>query len=87
MGGSCATGSSPLATAGALDLPWIPSLVFQALHTGAPWSIRPTWHAFIHSPDLLLGGQAGTVAVLLAGGAVIGAMTRGGLSDRQTAWR
>ncbi len=25
-----------------LYLPWAPSLVFQALHTGAPWSERPT---------------------------------------------
>ena len=25
-----------------LYLPWAPSLVFQALHTGAPWSLRPS---------------------------------------------
>jgi mannosyltransferase len=26
-----------------LYLPWLPSLVFQALHTGAPWSVRPSF--------------------------------------------
>jgi mannosyltransferase len=25
-----------------LYLPWVPSLLFQALHTGAPWSLRPS---------------------------------------------
>jgi mannosyltransferase len=30
------------AAAAILYLPWVPSLVFQALHTGAPWSQRPS---------------------------------------------
>jgi mannosyltransferase len=30
------------AAVGALFLPWAPSLAFQALHTGAPWSVRPS---------------------------------------------
>ena len=32
----------PFAIVAALYVPWLPSLVFQALHTGAPWSVRPS---------------------------------------------
>jgi hypothetical protein len=35
-------GLEPLAVVGVLYLPWVPSLVSQALHTGAPWSIAPS---------------------------------------------
>jgi mannosyltransferase len=35
-------GLGPLAVVAVLYLPWVPSLVFQALHTGAPWSQRPS---------------------------------------------
>ena len=31
-----------LAAVAVLYVPWVPSLVFQALHTGAPWSHRPS---------------------------------------------
>ena len=49
-------------------LPWVPTLIDQALHTGAPWATRPTPKKLIHAPDALLGSFAGTIAVLLAGG-------------------
>jgi hypothetical protein len=35
-------GLAPLAVVAVLYLPWVPSLVFQALHTGAPWSLSPS---------------------------------------------
>jgi mannosyltransferase len=35
-------GLIPLAAVAVLYVPWIPSLVFQALHTGAPWSTSPS---------------------------------------------
>jgi mannosyltransferase len=35
-------GLAPLAVVAALYVPWLPSLIFQALHTGAPWSLRPS---------------------------------------------
>ena len=35
-------GAIALAAVTVLYLPWVPSLVFQALHTGAPWSLPPS---------------------------------------------
>jgi mannosyltransferase len=35
-------GLAPLATAAVLYLPWVPSIISQALHTGAPWSVPPS---------------------------------------------
>src|SRR3954469_12130156 len=54
-------------TAGVLYLAWVPSLIFQALHTGAPWATPPPLKSLLHAPDLLLGGDAGTAALILAG--------------------
>lgn len=51
-----------------LYLPWVPSVIFQALHTGAPWATAPSLKTLLHAPDLLLGGAAGTVVLLLAAG-------------------
>lgn len=67
----------------ALYLAWLPSFVFQALHTGAPWSQPPSPAALLQAPDRLLGGEAGTVAVLLAGGAGLVALARDGGRDRR----
>jgi len=55
-----------------LYAPWLPQLLFQAQHTGAPWSQRPTLADLTQAPARLLGAVA-QVALLLAGGA--GAMT------------
>jgi hypothetical protein len=35
-------GLAPLGVVAVLYLPWVPSLVFQAHHTGAPWSVSPS---------------------------------------------
>jgi mannosyltransferase len=35
-------GLVPLAVVAVLYVPWVPSLAFQALHTGAPWSLPPS---------------------------------------------
>jgi hypothetical protein len=35
-------GMGPLAIVAVLYLPWVPSLVTQAVHTGAPWSVPPS---------------------------------------------
>jgi mannosyltransferase len=66
-----------------LYLPWIPSFVSQYLHTGAPWAQAPTFHTLVHSPDLLLGGFAGTVAVLLAAGFGLNALANSGRLERR----
>lgn len=70
-------------TALALYLPWVPTFVFQALHTGAPWATAPTLTTLVRSSDRLLGGEAGTVVVLLVGGAGLVALARSGRLERR----
>ena len=66
-----------LAYGGALLLysPWIPSTLYQAAHTGAPWSKAPSLAALASVPARMLG-EVGEVAVLLAAGAGIVALCR-----------
>src|SRR3954451_3717828 len=62
-----------------LYLPWLPTLVFQAMHTGAPGATPPSFSTLIKAPNLLLGGQSGTFVVILAatgGLAALAARTR-----------
>jgi mannosyltransferase len=51
--------------------PWLPSLVFQARHTGAPWSEAPTTKEALAAMTSLLGGAATATAVALAAGSGI----------------
>lgn len=67
----------------ALYLAWLPTFLFQARHTGAPWAEPPSLTTLWQSPDRLLGGDAGTVAVLLAAGAGLVAMARADVRDRR----
>ncbi|MEI7559962.1 MAG: glycosyltransferase family 39 protein [Actinomycetes bacterium] len=50
-----------------LFLPWLPTLMFQAAHTGAPWSSSPRLGVFSQLATLL-GGWA-TAGALVIGGA------------------
>ena len=50
-----------------LYVAWLPTLLFQTAHTGAPWSERPPLSELTESPSRLLGPVA-QVALLLAGG-------------------
>jgi len=52
-----------------LYAPWLPTLLFQARHTGAPWASHPSAAALTRAPDLLLGGSQASIAVLLGAGA------------------
>jgi hypothetical protein len=56
---------------GVLYLPWVPTLLFQAKHTGAPWSTRPSLHDLVLSAGSVLGGDAPFVALVLVGGVVL----------------
>ena len=56
-----------------LYAPWVPTLLFQAAHTGAPWSKRPGLEQLSLTPASLLGPVA-QVALLLAAGAGIAAI-------------
>ena len=54
--------------AGILYLPWVPTLLYQVKHTGAPWLNPPRFGAPIQITKALLGGGTPTVALVLAGG-------------------
>jgi hypothetical protein len=66
-----------LAYGGALLLyaPWIPNTLYQAAHTGAPWSKAPSLAALASVPARMLG-EVAEVAVLLAAGAGVLALLR-----------
>ena len=75
-----------LAFGGALVLfsPWIPSLLFQAAHTGAPWARAPTLNALASVPERFLG-EAGLAVLALAAGAGYAAAGRGSKEARSGA--
>ncbi|HEX2193165.1 MAG TPA: glycosyltransferase family 39 protein [Acidimicrobiales bacterium] len=64
------------AAAGAVYVPWLPSLLYQRAHTGAPWAPRPTLLEARDNLAGLLGGFEVVAAVLLAGGAALVALVR-----------
>jgi mannosyltransferase len=59
-----------------LYAPWLPSLAFQAAHTGAPWSERPGPGDILGPLTSLLGGQVVPLGLLLAGGAGLAALVQ-----------
>jgi len=60
--------------AGVLYLPWLPTLLYQTAHTGAPWLNSPRFGAPVQISKSLLGGGTVTVAILLAGGSGLAAV-------------
>jgi uncharacterized membrane protein len=56
-----------------LYLPWLPTLAFQARHTGAPWSNRPTPNDLIFGTGTTIGGRGPSVALALAAGIALSA--------------
>ncbi len=51
-----------------LYAPWLPTLLFQGAHTGAPWTNAPRFGAPIIVSRDVLGGGGATVALVIAGG-------------------
>jgi hypothetical protein len=51
-----------------LYLPWVPSLIFQARHTGAPWSEAPLASDALGGLTSVLGGAAPAMAFALVTG-------------------
>ena len=107
-GSSSASGSPPppfafardrlrlfgIAAAGVAVLyaPWLPTLLSQARHTGAPWSTRPSFHDLFLCAGTVIGGDAPYVALVLVGGAALGGIVRaradaGAARDRRAAHR
>lgn len=56
--------------AGVLFLPWVPTFLYQASHTAAPWDTRPHFGAPIQLSRNVLGGDRVTAALVL--GSAIG---------------
>ena len=69
--------------AGLLYLPWVPTLLHQVLHTGAPWLDSPRLGAPVQIAKSLLGGGTPTVALLLAGGSGIAAIVARQVDDKE----
>ncbi|HEV2820374.1 MAG TPA: glycosyltransferase family 39 protein [Solirubrobacteraceae bacterium] len=51
-----------------LFAPWVPSLVFQVLNTGAPWATVPTFGELTSGVGFALGGTVSALILLLVGG-------------------
>jgi len=58
---------------GVLYLPWLPTLIYQAGHTGAPWSTSPSLRDLPTALSDAAGGLGPAVAILLAGGSGLAA--------------
>jgi mannosyltransferase len=54
-----------------LYLPWVPSLLYQARHTGAPWATAPTLDALLDVPAQLLGEVTWPALLLVCGIALL----------------
>jgi mannosyltransferase len=57
----------------AFYLPWVPTVLYQVAHTGAPWSEPPTVLALLATPVRILG-EFPAIALLLVGGAGFAAL-------------
>jgi hypothetical protein len=63
---------------GALVLfaPWLPTVIYQAHHTGAPWSHAPHVRSITRAFERLLGGNVAETALLLLALAGAGSLVR-----------
>src|SRR5436853_2358775 len=61
-----------------LYLPWLPTLLFQVRHTGAPWSFRPSPYRLIFEGTTVAGSSTQAVAIALGAGAGLSALARSG---------
>jgi hypothetical protein len=68
-----------------LYAPWVPSLLFQAAHTGAPWGRRPGIDLPLRAPVILLKESPAT-ALLIGGGIGLAALTRPRGAEARAVW-
>jgi mannosyltransferase len=57
--------------AAVLYLPWVPTTLYQAKHTGAPWSESPALSSLFGVPGALLGRQPQIVLLICAGAGLL----------------
>jgi mannosyltransferase len=76
--------------AAVLYLPWVPTLLYQTGHTGAPWANKPRFGVPVQIARDVLGGYGPAVALLLVGGfgvaALLGARRAREDRERQSAF-
>ena len=61
-------GALAFGAAAILYLPWVPTLLYQAKHTAAPWANKPRFGVPVQIARDVLGGYGPAVALLLVGG-------------------
>ena len=66
-----------------LYAPWLPTLLSQAKHTGAPWSTKPTIHDLALAPMYVLGGEGAFLALALVGSAGLAEVARHRLDEER----
>jgi uncharacterized membrane protein len=59
-----------------LFAPWVPTLLYQARHTGAPWALAPVAWSVTQGLYAIAGGRGAAVALLFGGGAGLLALLR-----------
>ena len=73
-----------------LYLPWVPTLLYQTAHTGAPWANKPRFGVPIQIARDVLGGFGPAIAVVLAAGfgvaALLAARRARGDRERLSVW-
>jgi hypothetical protein len=57
--------------------PWLPTVLYQSKHTGAPWALPPVVWSLSQGLYALVGGRGAAVALLLGGGTGLMALARG----------
>jgi mannosyltransferase len=67
-------GAIGFGVAALLYAPWLPTLAFQARHTGAPWATRPMFDELIFGTGTTIGGRGPSVAMALSAGIAISAL-------------
>ncbi len=63
-----------------LYLPWVPTTIYQAQHTGAPWADAPALDSLLGVPGVLLGNMPQIVLLICAGAGLL-VLARGPLSQ------
>lgn len=68
-----------------LYLPWVPTLLEQVRHTGAPWTSAPSFQNLLLAPGAVFNGDAPWVALALVGGAGLAAVVSRRARDEERA--
>ncbi|HLH66868.1 MAG TPA: glycosyltransferase family 39 protein [Solirubrobacteraceae bacterium] len=76
-GGLKREGAIGFGLAAALFAPWLPSLLYQAGHTGAPWALPPTIWSVTQGLYFVSGGRGAAVALALAAGSGLATLRAG----------